>query len=63
MTGLPHTLHTACPQVRELKVRDSENVTTLGEELLRKHRSQLGGEEREHPRLELARQLLQPPLS
>ena len=61
--GLPHNLHTACLQVRELKVRDSENVTTLGEELLRKHRSQLGGEEREHPRLELGRQLLQPPLS
>ena len=49
VTGLPHNLHPACLQVRELKVRDSENVTTLGEELLRKHRSLLGGEERERP--------------
>lgn len=51
-TGLLHNLHTACPQVRELKVRDSENVTVLGEELLRKHRSQLGGEECKPPRFE-----------
>jgi len=33
-------------QVRELRVRDSENVTILGEELLRKHRARLGAEER-----------------
>lgn len=33
-------------QVRELRVRDSENVTILGEELLSKHRARLGAEER-----------------
>ncbi len=33
-------------QVRELKVRDSENVVLVGEELLRKHRARLGAEER-----------------
>ena len=33
-------------QVRELKVRDSENVVLMGEELLRKHRARLGAEER-----------------
>ncbi len=35
--------------MRELKVRDSENVVLVGEELLRKHRARLGAEERAQP--------------
>lgn len=35
--------------MRELKVRDSENVVLVGEELLRKHRARLGAEERAPP--------------
>lgn len=35
------------PQVRELKVRESENVALLGSKLLRQHTSKLSVEERE----------------
>ncbi|KAK9844216.1 hypothetical protein WJX81_008328 [Elliptochloris bilobata] len=44
-SGRAEALRSYLRLVRELKVRDSENVTVLGEELLRKHRARLGAEE------------------